>query len=147
MLDADGGPMMTAGGEHSGARRPSVFHRWREGIARYRALHITWQITVLTIGTAIICAGLAMLVLPGPGWAAIFVGLAVLSTEFTWAQRLLAWSKRHARRAAERALDPRHRRRNQAILALVVILTVIGCWWYVATYGWPAPVLAVRDWF
>ena len=84
MLDADGGPIMTAGGEHSGARRPSVFHRWREGIARYRALHITWQITVLTIGFAIICAGIAMLVLPGPGWAAIFVGLAVLSTEFMW---------------------------------------------------------------
>ena len=58
---------MTTDGEHSTARRPSVFHRWREGIARYRALHITWQITVLTIGTAIICAGLAMLVLPGPG--------------------------------------------------------------------------------
>jgi uncharacterized protein (TIGR02611 family) len=147
MLDADGGPIMTAGSEQSSTRRPNVFRRWRDQIARYRALHITWQITVLTIGIAIICAGLAMLVLPGPGWAAIFVGLAVLSTEFMWAERLLAWAKRQARKAADRALDPRYRRRNQAILAVVVLLTVAAAWWYVAAYGWPAPVQWVIDQF
>src|SRR5215207_1438674 len=88
MLDADDGPTMTADPEHSATHPPGVFLRWREQIAQYRALHITWQITVLTVGIAIICAGIAMLVLPGPGWAAIFVGLAVLSTEFLWAERL-----------------------------------------------------------
>jgi uncharacterized protein (TIGR02611 family) len=146
MPDADEGPIMTAGREHS-STHPSFVHRWREQIARYRALHITWQITILTIGTAIICAGLAMLVLPGPGWAAIFVGLAVLSTEFLWAERLLTWTKRQARRAARRALDPAHRRRNQAMLAVILVALAIGSWWYVATYGWPPPVQWVVDLF
>jgi uncharacterized protein (TIGR02611 family) len=147
MLNADEGPIMTADGEHSTAHHPNFFRRSREQIARYRALHITWQITVLTVGTAIICAGLAMLVLPGPGWAAIFVGLAVLSTEFLWAERLLAWTKKQARRAARRALDPAHRRRNQVVLAVLLVALLLGAWWYVATYGWPAPVTWVIDLF
>jgi uncharacterized protein (TIGR02611 family) len=147
MLDADGGPLMTTDGKQSRTDHPGPYRRWREQIARYRALHITWQISVLTIGIAIICAGLAMLVLPGPGWAAIFVGLAVLSTEFLWAERLLAWTKRQARRAAHRALDPAHRRRNQAVMAVVLVALVLGAWWYVATYGWPAPVQWVIDLF
>ena len=147
MLDADGGPIMTADSQPPETRSHGVFRRWREQIARYRALHVTWQITVLTIGTAIVCAGVAMLVLPGPGWAAIFVGLAVLSTEFLWAERLLGWTKRQARRAAQRALDPAHRRRNQAILAVVLVAVVLGSWWYVANYGWPAPVQWVIDLF
>ena len=137
---------MTTDRENATADHPSIYRRWREQIARYRALHITWQITVLTIGTAIICAGLAMLVLPGPGWAAIFVGLAVLSTEFMWAERLLAWAKRQARRAANRALDPRHRRRNQAILALVVILTVAALVVH-RDLRWPAQIQSALDWF
>ena len=150
MVDEDpagDGPVVTTDREQGTADHPSVYRRWRNQVARYRALHITWQITVLTVGTAIICAGLAMLVLPGPGWAAIFVGLAVLSTEFMWAERLLAWTKRQARRAANRALDPRHRRRNQAILALVVVLTAVGIWWYLATYGVPVQIQRALDWF
>jgi uncharacterized protein (TIGR02611 family) len=147
MLDADGGPIMTGDREHSQIHPPGTLSRWREQIARYRALHITWQITVLTVGTAIICAGLAMLILPGPGWAAIFIGLAVLSTEFIWAERLLTWAKRQARRATKRALDPAHRRRNQLIVAVLLVALVVGGWWYVATYGWPAPVQWVLDAF
>ena len=147
MLDGDEAPIMTAGREHSTDHHPNLYRRWREQIARYRTLHITWQITVLTIGAAIICAGLAMLVLPGPGWAAIFVGLAVLSTEFLWAERLLTWTKKQARKAAQRALDPQHRRRNQAILAAILVVFALASWWYVANYGWPSPVQWVIDLF
>ena len=40
-------------------------------------------------GTALLVAGIAMLVLPGPGWLTIFGGLAILAGEFLWARRLL----------------------------------------------------------
>jgi hypothetical protein len=40
-------------------------------------------------GGALLLAGLAMLVLPGPGLLAIGLGLAVLGTEFPWSKRLL----------------------------------------------------------
>jgi uncharacterized protein (TIGR02611 family) len=46
---------------------------------------------VLLVGTALLIAGSALLVLPGPGIAVIFLGLVVLSAEFQWAKRVLAW--------------------------------------------------------
>jgi uncharacterized protein (TIGR02611 family) len=46
---------------------------------------------VLIAGIAIILAGLAMLVLPGPGWVAIFLGFAILATEFAFAEKIRDW--------------------------------------------------------
>jgi uncharacterized protein (TIGR02611 family) len=46
---------------------------------------------VFLVGTTLLIAGAAMLVLPGPGIAVILLGLVVLSAEFQWAQRVLAW--------------------------------------------------------
>jgi uncharacterized protein (TIGR02611 family) len=50
-----------------------------------------WRVVVLVVGLVLIAAGLIMLVTPGPGIAAILAGLALLSTEFDWAKRLLHW--------------------------------------------------------
>ena len=60
-----------------------------------------------------------MLPLPGPGWLVIFGGMAIWATEFVWAQLVLRWTKRKVTEAAQRALDPKVRRRN-------IILTTIG---------------------
>ena len=85
---------------------PAVVHsRAPRVVRRYRALHLTWRAMVFFVGVAIVAGGVAMLVLPGPGWAAIIVGLAVLATEFVWAQRLLHWGRRRAGAAAARAAD------------------------------------------
>ncbi len=46
---------------------------------------------VFMVGSSIVVAGIAMLVLPGPGWAAIFLGFAVLATEFAVAERVRDW--------------------------------------------------------
>jgi uncharacterized protein (TIGR02611 family) len=61
-------------------------------------LKSTWRKTprtarraiVLIIGALLIVAGIFMLVLPGPGWATIFLGLAVLASEFERAEKLRA---------------------------------------------------------
>jgi uncharacterized protein (TIGR02611 family) len=53
-------------------------------------------------------AGVVLLVLPGPGWLLIFAGLAILSTEYVWARRLLMTAKRKA----EEAKDAVVRRKN-----------------------------------
>jgi uncharacterized protein (TIGR02611 family) len=106
-------------------------------IKRSRTLHMTWQVGVLLVGVAIIAAGIAMLVLPGPGWVAIFAGLAVLGTEFAWAQRALIWSKDQAKRAASAALDPKVRRRNAIILAVGVLLIAGGVAIYIQKQGLP----------
>ena len=80
----------------------------------HRALHITYRtarrIVIAIIGTTVVLLGVAMLVLPGPGWAAIFLGLAVLATEYVWAQRLLNKAKEKATQAKDLALGRKNRR-------------------------------------
>lgn len=46
---------------------------------------------VFLSGVIVVLAGLAMLVLPGPGWVAIFLGFAILATEFTVAEQVRDW--------------------------------------------------------
>ena len=48
---------------------------------------------VFLVGSALVLAGSAMLVLPGPGIAVILLGLVVLSAEFQWAKNVLAWAR------------------------------------------------------
>jgi uncharacterized protein (TIGR02611 family) len=43
---------------------------------------------VLCLGLVIVVTGIILLPLPGPGWAIIFVGFAVLATEFTAAEKV-----------------------------------------------------------
>jgi uncharacterized protein (TIGR02611 family) len=58
------------------------------------------RLAVLVGGGAILAAGVAMLVLPGPGVLIVLVGLAVLATEFAWAERALDATTSRASRAA-----------------------------------------------
>jgi uncharacterized protein (TIGR02611 family) len=51
---------------------------------------------VFLVGMSLLVAGAAMLVLPGPGIAVMLLGLVVLSAEFQWAKRVLAWARRRA---------------------------------------------------
>lgn len=58
---------------------------------------------VAVAGFTLIAVGLVMLVAPGPGLLVIVAGLAVLATEFAWAERALDQAKRKAKEAAARA--------------------------------------------
>jgi Putative transmembrane protein (PGPGW) len=51
---------------------------------------------VTVAGVAMLAGGAVMLVLPGPGLAVIALGLAVLSSEYAWAARLLAGARQFA---------------------------------------------------
>jgi uncharacterized protein (TIGR02611 family) len=108
-------------------------------VKRSRPLHLTWQIGVAIVGFAVIVAGLIMMVIPGPGIPAVLVGLAILGTEFVWAQRTLLWTKDQATKAAQRALDPRTRRRNLIILIIGVVLIAAAAGLYVWKYGLALP--------
>jgi uncharacterized protein (TIGR02611 family) len=65
----------------------------RRFVARNRGLEVAYRVVVAVIGFAIIVTGLALIPLPGPGWLIVFAGLAVLSTEFAWAERLLRFAR------------------------------------------------------
>ncbi|MEU2157532.1 TIGR02611 family protein [Streptomyces sp. NPDC019396] len=95
-----------------------------EFVKARRTLHLSWQVGVFILGLAVVVAGVIMLPLPGPGWLVIFGGMAIWATEFVWAQLVLRWTKRKVTEAAQRALDPKVRRRN--IILTSVGLVIIG---------------------
>ena len=109
--------------------------RARAWARRRRSTHVLWQAGVLLVGFGLVLAGIAMLVLPGPGWASIILGFIVLASEYAWARRLLEPVRRWARRAADAALDPRVRKRNLAIAGSLAVAGVGLVIWYVAAFG------------
>jgi hypothetical protein len=59
------------------------------------------RVAVTIAGFAVILAGAAMLILPGPGILVIIAGLALLATEYVWAQRLLKVARARATQAKD----------------------------------------------
>ncbi|MFM1965875.1 MAG: hypothetical protein RL134_1600 [Actinomycetota bacterium] len=109
--------------------------RARAWARRRRSTHVLWQAGVLLVGFGLVIAGVAMLVLPGPGWAAIILGLIVLASEYAWASRLLDPVRRWAKRAADAALDPRVRKRNLVIAGFLAVTAAAAIAWYLAAFG------------
>ena len=60
------------------------------------------RLIVLVIGSTILLIGLALLVLPGPAFIVIPIGLAILATEFAWARHLLNRVRDAAEKGAEK---------------------------------------------
>jgi hypothetical protein len=60
------------------------------------------RIAVTVVGGVLLTAGVALLVLPGPGMVLCAAGLAVLATEYEWARRSVGWAQDRAREGVER---------------------------------------------
>ena len=72
--------------------------RWRRRLAARRSVNHSYRICVGVVGGLIVALGLVTIPLPGPGWLTVIAGLFVLATEFTWAERLLEFTKKHVKR-------------------------------------------------
>lgn len=59
------------------------------------------RIAVTAAGFVLLLAGIVMMVTPGPGILLIIAGLAVLATEYVWAERLLNLAKHKALHAKD----------------------------------------------
>jgi uncharacterized protein (TIGR02611 family) len=58
------------------------------------------RVVLETLGWILVVLGIAALVLPGPGLLALFAGVALLATQYEWAERRLEPVKRKALQAA-----------------------------------------------
>ncbi|MBA4251335.1 MAG: hypothetical protein C0425_06920 [Chlorobiaceae bacterium] len=47
------------------------------------------KLIVLVVGGTILAIGIALMVLPGPAFIVIPIGLTILATEFIWAKKIL----------------------------------------------------------
>lgn len=82
--------------------RLKIWHRRQRFIIRRNpVLNQIYRFAVGLVGTLMMLAGLAMIPLPipGPGWVTLFLGLAVLSTEFAWAHRVTTFLRAQLHRA------------------------------------------------
>jgi uncharacterized protein (TIGR02611 family) len=78
-------------------RRANGLRSWvhrRPGGARI------WRVAIALVGLIVIVGGVVLLVLPGPGWLIIFLGLGIWATEFAWAKSLLTSVQRAVANAA-----------------------------------------------
>jgi uncharacterized protein (TIGR02611 family) len=66
-------------------------------------LRLLRRAAVTIAGLAITAVGVALIILPGPGFLVIAAGLALLATEYEWARALLRRTRKHAVTAANTA--------------------------------------------
>lgn len=71
-----------------------MLRRARGWVARHPRVEVAYRVGVGAVGTVLTLGGLVLVPLPGPGWLIVFLGLAVLGTEFHWARRLSGWVRR-----------------------------------------------------
>ena len=79
------------------------------------------------LGWILVLAGIAALVLPGPGLLGIFAGLALLSQQYEWAERRLDPVKLRALRGAAESVETPTR--IGATTAGAVLLVACGVLW------------------
>ena len=71
-------------------------HEPRSGLDRFRRNRtgrLTLRIAVTVVGTLVVMAGAVLIPFPGPGWAIVIAGMAILAIEYHWARRLLVFTK------------------------------------------------------
>jgi hypothetical protein len=114
------------------------------------------RVVIEVLGWLLVLVGLAALVLPGPGLLALFAGVALLATQYEWAERRVEPVKKAALRGAADSVKSWPR----IILSIFGVLWLIGFgivwiidpdtpswwpidekWWLVG--GWAAGVTLV----
>ncbi len=117
--------------------------RFLDGVRERREKHLERnriiRVVVAIFGFLVVLAGLAMLVLPGPGLLVIAIGLGILALEFVWAERLLERTVDKMDDAADAV--KRSSRKQQALG--VALLAVGAAGLVAAAVLWDLPLVPV----
>lgn len=109
---------------------------FRAFFAKHPWLDFTYRAGVGLLGLAVVVLGVVLIPLPGPGWLIVFFGLAILATEFVWAERLLGFGRRKLHGWTDWV-----RRQSLLVRGLIgiagLVLIGAGIWLYVGTIGLP----------
>lgn len=102
------------------------------GTQQSKASRIAWEVA----GWVLVVAGIAALILPGPGLLLLALGLWALAKNYAWADRLLDPVKRAAYKGAAEGVRTWPRIIMSTVLALVLI--GLGILWGIrpAAPGW-----------
>ena len=120
-------------------RKPSLVERLQQQRERHRRRPLVVRVLYIVVGFTLLGAGIAMLVLPGPAFVVIPIGLALLSLEFAWAQSLLDSALEKGEIAKRKAAQTTRTQRLLTTIAAVLGGAACGVW---ALWG-DIPVLPV----
>lgn len=139
-----------ADGDTSTHERPHVFSRAHARLHRNPITGLLTKIVITIVGVAIMVLGVFMSGpgIPGPGFLVILGGLAILSSEYDWAKRVLEWAKERYEKAKERMgeMDPAVRRRRLWLTLAAMVIVSGALTAYVVVYDWPTFAVSGWDW-
>jgi uncharacterized protein (TIGR02611 family) len=114
-----------------------------EKLARRRERHIQhsmpYRVAFVIVAFAILIGGLALIPLPGPGWAIVFIGLGMLALEFKWAEHLMEKILDRLEAAKQSAANASPMQKAFGVAATVLGIAAF----VVAAILWDIPLLPV----
>jgi uncharacterized protein (TIGR02611 family) len=115
--------------------------RKRDGLRDRPVADFVYRVAVGVVGLTVLLIGIVAIPYPGPGWAILFLGLAILATEFYWAHRTLTFTRGHYNNAMSW-----FRSQGWWVQALGAVLTaavVVATLWLVGAVEWTAGLLGL----
>ena len=108
--------------------KPSLVERLRQQRTRHRERTLTVRVLYIVVGFTLLAAGIAMLVLPGPAFVVIPIGLALLSLEFAWAENLLESALEKGEVAKRKAAETTSTQRILSGIAIALGAGAVVAW-------------------
>lgn len=109
-------------------RKPAFVLRLEAQRERHRQRHIVVRVLYIAVGFTLLLGGVGMLVLPGPAFVVIPIGLAILSLEFVWAEGLLDRALEKGEIARRKAADTTKTQRVFTLIACVLGGAAVLAW-------------------
>jgi uncharacterized protein (TIGR02611 family) len=101
----EAGPAVPPSGAVAPSGPPPERPRWRERIRLTLEViranptgRIALKVFVGIAGLLVVAVGAALIPLPGPGWLIVLGGIGIWAIEFSWARRLLQFTRRNLRK-------------------------------------------------
>jgi uncharacterized protein (TIGR02611 family) len=116
--------------------------RWRDRLRERPVADFIYRIGVAVVGLAVLGVGIVTIPYPGPGWAIVFAGLAILATEFNIAKRALKWIR--VRYDAVMAWFARQHIAVKGLSALFTAAVVLATLWLLGAVSWTAGLVGIE---
>jgi len=108
--------------------KPRLVVRLEAQRDRHRNRPVVIRALYVVIGFTLVLGGLAMLVLPGPAFLVIPIGLALLSLEFAWAENLLGRALEQGEVAKRKAAETTKTQRILTATAVTLGVAAFVMW-------------------
>jgi uncharacterized protein (TIGR02611 family) len=106
-------------------------------------LDFSYRVLVAVVGLTVLLVGVAAIPYPGPGWAIVFLGLAILASEFYWARRTLTYTRdRYDTAMSWMRRQPAWVQATSAVLTAAVVVVTL---WFLGAIAWLAGLVGLEQ--